>query len=94
MTVPIAQTPTENLDYTINYATRGLGTDTIATSSFTASSTDFSISNPTNTNTTTTIWVTGGIAGNFYTVTNSIITAGGRTMQETLIYECIAQRLV
>ena len=94
MNQPIAQTPSELLDYTINWATRGLGTDTISTSGFAASSSDLTLSNMSNTNTTTTFWLTGGVPGNFYNITNTILTAGGREMQETVVYECIAQRLI
>jgi hypothetical protein len=90
----LIQTSAELLDWSINWATRGLGIDTIASSSYTQSSSDFTLSNESNTATTTTFWLTGGIPGNFYTITNSIVTAGGRDMQETVIYECIAQRLV
>ena len=88
------QTPTENLDYTINWTTRGLGTDTIATSTWVVSPNDLTSSNPSNTTTTTTIWLTGGTAGNFYTVTNTITTAGGREMQETFTMNIVAQRFI
>jgi hypothetical protein len=92
----LTQTTTEILDWTINWATRGLGTDTIATSTWAISPsglTDASPS-PTFTNTTTTVWLSGGTAGTFYTITNTITTAGGREMQESFIINCIAQRFI
>ncbi|HZZ81616.1 MAG TPA: hypothetical protein VFE62_24150 [Gemmataceae bacterium] len=91
---PIQQTPTELLDYEINWATRGLGIDIIATSAWIASSSDITLTNETFTNTTTTFWLTGGIPGAYYTITNTITTEGGRTMQETIVYQCIAQRII
>jgi hypothetical protein len=92
MTVVIEQTPTELLDWTINWATRGLGTDTISTSAWSTSSVDITVSSPSYTTTTTTIWVTGGIAGKRYAITNTITTSGSRTLQETITYVCIPQQ--
>jgi hypothetical protein len=89
----ISQTPATNEDYEIDWSTRGLGTDTIATSSWSKSSDDFTISNGSNTTTTTTIWPTGGIPGVIYYITNSIVTAAGRNMQETISYVCIPQQV-
>jgi len=102
MTNVIQQTPTELLDWTIDWATRGLGGDTIASSTFTQSSTDFTLSSETITTSPSTraadsatlFWLTGGIPGQIYTITNTVITAGGREMQETVTYNCISQRLV
>lgn len=102
MTLTVTQTPSELLDYVIDWVTRGLGADTISTSTFSASSSDFTISNtqivssPSTSaaNSATQFWITGGIPGNFYYITNSIITSGGRKMQETVIYECINERAV
>lgn len=95
-TSTIQQTPQELLDYIIDWATRGLGTDTINGSSYTQSSSDFTLSNKSigSPPTTTTFWITGGVAGEYYTITNTVTTAGGRTLQETVIYQCIAQRLI
>lgn len=90
----VSQTYTENLDWTINWNNRGLQGDTVASSSFTQSSNEFTLSNFSLTTTTTTFWLTGGIPGKFYTITNTIITAGGRTLQETMIYECLPQRML
>ena len=94
MTLSIQQTPIEVLDWTIDYVPRGLGTDTISTSAWASSSSDITITSPapTNTSTTATVWVTGGIPGNIYKITNTVITSAGRTMQETIFYTCLAAR--
>lgn len=88
------QTPASILDYTVNWANYGLGTDTISTSTWAVSTASdgstLTTSSPTNTNTTTTIWLTGGNADNFYTVTNTIVTAGGREIQESFVINVVA----
>lgn len=91
---PIQQTPSELLDYTIDWSSRGLGTDTIASTSWAPSSADLTISTTSFTTTTTTFWLTGGTPGNTYTITNTINTSAGREMQETVVYLCIAQRTI
>jgi len=94
MSCSIQQTPTELLDWTINWATRGLGNDTIASSAWALSSTDSTLGSHSQTTTTTTTWLTGGIPGNVYTITNTIVTSGGREMQETVSYICLPQRMI
>ena len=96
MSTIVTQTPTEIIDWTIDWSTRGLGTDTIASSSWAVSPAGMSTSSsPASfTNTTTTVWLSGGTPTTFYAITNTIITAGGREMQETFIINCIAQRLI
>lgn len=89
----IEQTPASVLDYTIDYSCN-LGTDTIVSSSWTVSSTDCILSSPSHTTTTATVFLTGGLAQNIYTLTNTITTAGGRTIQDTLIYNCVARNLI
>ena len=90
----ISQTPEEYLDYQLNWIIRGLSPgETIVASSWAASSPDFVITNESFTTTTTTAWVTEGIPGNYYAITNTVITSGGREMQETITYQCIPQRL-
>jgi hypothetical protein len=94
MSSSIQQTPTEVLDWTMNWATRGLGSDTIVSSNWSVSQTGVTLSAPSQTTTTTTIWVTGGTPGNVYTITNNITTSGGREMQETVNYVCLPQRVI
>lgn len=69
--------PTEVLDYQEDWSD-WLGTDTIATStwSFPAGITKES---DTNTTTAATVWVSGGTLGTTYRTSNTVTTAGGRT---------------
>jgi hypothetical protein len=92
----LQQTPTEILDYTIDWTTRGLGTDTIATSTWSVTPSDLSAATPAPsfTATTTTVWLSEGTAGVYYAVTNTITTAGGREMQETFVINCVQQRFI
>lgn len=90
----ILQTPTELLDRTIDWSTRGLGTDTISTSAWTVTPTGPTMNNLSNDATTTTMWLTGGVAGTVYKITNTIVTTGGRTMQETISFLCLANRQI
>jgi hypothetical protein len=94
--VVLEQTPASILDYTINWAARGIGTDTVATSSWAITPADLSGTSPppSFTATTTTVWLSGGTVGVYYTVTNTIITAGGREMQERFIINCVAQQFI
>jgi hypothetical protein len=94
MTNTITQTPSELLDYDIDWAARGLGIDTIATSTWSQDSTDYTISNTSHTDTMTTFWLTHGDPGTTYFITNTITTVGGQTMQETIAYTCVAQRFI
>lgn len=98
----IEQTPTEFIDYTIDWAKRGIGTDQIASQTFTASSPDFTISNASigaspstgAANQATTFWLTGGQVANIYEITNTVTTVAGRIMQETIDYNCIQYRKI
>ena len=72
--------PDAILDYSVDWSA-WLGTDTIATSTWTLTT---GISQPvgkpaTNTTTTTTVWLSGGKVGETYVVRNEIVTAAGRT---------------
>lgn len=80
---PRSKDPDDVLDYSINWA-RELAGDTISTSVWTVPSglTDESLS--TNTDTETTVWLSGGTDGTSYDVKNRITTAAGRTMDQTV----------
>lgn len=79
--------PDAVLDYTIDWTAWLTGNDTIVASTFTVMSDaadavavdDFSF-----TNHTTTVWLTGGVTGAKYTVTNHITTSGGRQDDRSL----------
>ena len=69
-------------DYEIDWAT-WLGTDTIATATWTVAT---GITKTTDSKTTTaaTAWLSGGTAGADYSVACKITTAGGRTDERTI----------
>lgn len=75
--------PGDKKDYAINWAAL-LATDTISSSTWTvATGLTTASPAPSNTTTTTTIWLSGGTAGTEYRVTNHIITAGGREFERS-----------
>lgn len=70
--------PAATLDYTIDWS-QWLDNDTIATSGWVVESGITIVpGSETNTTTTTTLFLRDGTAGDSYTITNSISTAGGR----------------
>ena len=77
--------PNARLDYSIDWSA-WLGTDTIATSAWTAD-TGLTLSGATNDTTSATVWVEGGTAGEVYGVTNTITTAGGRRDERTIKFK-------
>lgn len=78
--------PESVLDYQIDWST-WLGSDTIASSSWVIP-TGITEDSDSNTTTTATVWLSGGTAGTTYTVTNRIVTAGGRTEDRSLTIKC------
>lgn len=74
--------PNEVLDYQIDWADR-LGSDTIATSTWTIPS-GLTAGATSNTTTTATTWLSGGTEDDDYEVQNRITTTGGRTMDQTV----------
>ena len=80
--------PDAVLDYGIDWNKNNwLGSDTISTSTWTLE-TGISKVADSKTNTTTTIWLSGGTVGESYAVENKIVTAGGRTEPCTLTIVC------
>jgi len=74
--------PDAVLDYQIDWLA-WLGSDTIATSTWTVG-TGITKDSDTNTTTTATIWLSGGTVGTSYSATNRIVTALGRTDERTI----------
>ena len=70
--------PNAVLDYSIEWA-KWLAGDQIETSEWSTSDPALEASDGSNTVTRTTTWLSGGAAGQSYTVTNKITTTGGRT---------------
>ena len=82
ISVKFQKRSTAILDYQINWAT-WLGTDTIATATWTVP-TGLTKSSQANTTTTATAWLSGGVVGQTYDVVNTITTAAGRTDYRTV----------
>jgi hypothetical protein len=78
--------PQALLDYVVNWAT-WLGTDTIAVSTWTVPA-GITVSSSSNTNTTATVWLSGGTDGTDYACLNHIHTAGGREEDCTITIKC------
>lgn len=81
--------PNAILDYGIPWLD-WLGTDTISTSTWIVPSGITKVTDS-KTNTTTTIWLSGGTVSQEYALTNRIVTNGGRTQDQT-IYVTIEER--
>lgn len=93
----IEQTPTELLDYTINWPARGLPTGaTISSQTIVASDVSVTISGITTVGSATQslFYVTGGVAGNIYQITCEITLSTGQKMDFTVNYNCIAKRTI
>lgn len=74
--------PDEYLDYQLNWAAR-LGSDVIVDSVWDVPA-EIIGGSMTFTNTTTTIWLSGGATGESCTLTNHITTQGGRLMDQSV----------
>ena len=81
-----SKTAAEDKDYTLDWS-KDLGTDTIATSAWSADPSDLTINSPaaTKTSTTATVWVSGGTPGQNYLLTNTITTAGSRELEQRIV---------
>lgn len=75
--------PSAILDYSINWSSWLVAGDTIVTSTWTAE-TGITIDDDSNTTTATTVWLSGGTAGESYDVTNHIVTDDGREDDRTI----------
>lgn len=74
----------EVLDYVFNWTTEGYltGSETISSSSWTVAS-GLTKDSESNTTTTTTVWVSGGTAGEAYKLTNRITTSTTREAERS-----------
>jgi hypothetical protein len=75
--------PDEVADFTIDWGPE-LGTDTLASSTWLDITAGITTGTPvsTFTDTTSTIWIAGGVAGDLYSLTNRVTTSGGRTYDQ------------
>lgn len=76
--------PNSVLDYAVDWSA-WLGTDTIATATWTVP-TGLTKASDSATTTVATVWLSGGTVGTEYSVNCRITTAGGRTEDQTLVF--------
>jgi len=69
--------PLAALDYTLDWSVWLVGAETISTSTWTAQA-GLTVDSDSNTATAATVWLSGGTVGQSYTVTNHIVSTGGR----------------
>lgn len=79
--------PDSTLDYTLDWE-EWLAGDTISSSTW-AVPADMTEEDASETATTATVWLSGGLSGVTYAVVNQIATAGGRVDQRSLSIRCI-----
>ena len=73
----------EVLDYVLDWSNRLASGDTITTSTWIVEA-GIDKDSDSKTDSTTTIWLSGGTDGVTYTLTNRVVTAGGRTMDQSV----------
>ena len=78
--------PDAVLDYSIEWS-KWLAGDQIQTSDWSVSDPAVVAANDSNTATRTTVWISGGTAGQSYTVSNHITTSGGRTDDRSFVIQ-------
>lgn len=78
--------PDAFLDYLVNWAVFLPEGDVIIDSTFTSDSVELVVEISTFTDTTTTVWVSGGELGMTHKVVNHITTQAGRQEDQTLVY--------
>jgi hypothetical protein len=76
--------PDEVLDYSIDWSARMPSDDHIVTSTWPSLPSGITVDSDEQTNTTTTLWLSGGTLGQSYSFTNRVVTLGGRTMDQTV----------
>jgi hypothetical protein len=86
-----AKGPAEVLDFQVDWTTWLQG-DSILTSTWTVA-TGLTKDSESNTATTATIWVSGGVVGNAYKLINAITTNGGRTAGRAVFMDVAEQVL-
>jgi hypothetical protein len=78
--------PDAVLDYSVDWS-KWLAGDQIATSAWSVSDPALEAGVDSNTPTRTTVWLSGGVACQAYTVTNRITTSGGRTDERSFVIQ-------
>ena len=80
--------PDAVLDYMFDWSSWLQSGETISTSTMTAS-TGITVDSDVATTTTTTVWLSGGTAGETYEVTNHITTSNSRAEDRTITIVCL-----
>lgn len=81
--------PQANLDYPIDWADWIQAGDSIAESTWSASPTGLTIGTTGIAGTVTSAWVSGGVAGTTYTLTNHIVLTSGREDDRSIELICV-----
>lgn len=91
MVTQIAKDPGATLDYAVDWSDWLEAGETISDSEWTveAGLTEEASPAPSELDGITTIWLSGGTAGAYYTVTNTITTSVGRIDERSLIIRCV-----
>lgn len=77
--MPLEQDPNEVKDYTLDWGARRLLEGETINSSTWIVPAGITKNSDSDTDTTTTVWLSGGTAGVHYTLTNRVVTSQGRT---------------
>lgn len=78
--------PDDVADFALNWsASPRLGNDEIVASDWIGVHEDLTVESDSFTVATTTVWLSGGVAGTTYELTNRVTTAGGRTLDQTAL---------
>ena len=88
MPVTMQKTQAEIKSYSVDYSDLLAAGETISTSAWVRDKDlVLTVNSPaaTKTNTTTTVWLASGTTGETYTVTNTITTSGGKTLQQSFL---------
>ena len=80
--------PQAVLDYKIDWTEWMPENDRIVASTFTSSDVELTVDDSLFTDYTATVWLSGGVAGERYTVTNHIVTEDGREDDRSLTIVC------
>lgn len=86
-TAPVKD-PNDNLDWGCTWTEWLALAETVATSTWTSTPTGLTHGAESTTDEVTSIFLTGGVAGTTYTLTNRIITNQGRTEERSMIIKC------
>lgn len=78
-----AKDPDEVLDYEIDW-TKRLDGDTITSEDFIVAEGDVVVDSSTSTDSTATVWLSGGTLDEQCLITCRVVTAGGRTMDQSM----------